>query len=275
MNSYATELPLLAEERMDYVNSEYRVSVTQGEDKHSMDVRHEVRGKNLIVSMLKKSEAVFAIEISSPHATFREIDKSDVRGKISCTQKVSWDAATVVSPVYIRPLIVTEIDEPQSIRLSTEEHGVHSIWHERKIQLRSGSILAADRFWAFRSTFESLLRLVTDPEGKLRPGEYRVEANTSEGFYFQVFVHSDLFHFLVNPGEQGNYRDGIFTSALIVGFETLQREYQENWEEYPVLKELHKMLENKGIPAWDEDNFHAEIAATRFRPFKFDASEVE
>ncbi len=276
MTLSTTVLPLLEESRMDYANSTYRISVDQGDDKHSMDVRHEIQGKNLVASLLKESKAVFAVEVSSPYATFRHIEKSEIRGEISCTQKVSWDAAEVVPPVYIRPIVVVELAEPQNIKLSTERHGVHSIWDGREIQLRSGTILAIDQFWAFRSTFESLLRLLEDPKGELKPGEYKVEESSSEGFHFKVTAHPELYSFLVTPPEgQGDYRNGILTSALTVGFEILRREYGSKegsgnlWEEFPVLRELHTMLENEGIATWDNEDFHAEVAAARFRPFKF------
>ena len=43
-------------------------------------------------------------------------------------------------------------------------------------------------------------------------------------------------------------------------------------EEYPVLRALHDMLEEKGLPTWEDDYFPADEVASRLRPIDVGAS---
>jgi len=265
--------PLLDESRMDYIDGSYAGTVSPGNESNEMVVRHEVIGRNLVGRLLSEDQAVFAVDVSSPYTTYRQIKKCSASGEVSAEQKVIWERNAVKPPIYLRPLVISTV--AKKITLSKDYDGVHGLWNGSSLYLREGTILASDQFWSHTSTMESLIRLQCAQNGELSIGSYRVKESTDEGFHFNVIAHPDLYRALVSPGEYIDHRDAILTGALAAGFEILRRDFvpdnegTRDWSEHPVLRALHKILEKKGICTWDRDDFHAEEAATKLRPLNF------
>ena len=260
--------PLLSRDRMDYVNGSYDTAITRSRNGRGMAVRHAVEGSNLVASLLNRGKAEFAIEVSSPYATYRQVRKAGPRRETALTQQVSWESDEVVPPVYVRPLVIAFLDEPISLRLNGE-HGVHQLWKDVEISMNPGTILAQDQFWRTTSTMESLIRLVSN--ATLPVGAYRVEMNTGEGLHFVVQMHPDFFAWMVNPDTK-RHRDSILTGCLSRALELIRAEYNEGdrWREFPVLRALHGQLVKSGLNTWqDGDAFHPDEIASSLRPLQF------
>ena len=266
-------LPVLTMDRLDYVEGAYEVAITRASKGTGMEVRHRVSGRNLVAHFLKESKASFAVEVSAPYATYREILRADDSGEAEAVQTVFWKSEDVVPPVYLRPMAIATVTEPIKVVLNGE-HGVHEIWHEVEVEVEPGVILAADRFWRAASTWQSLIRLGSNDT--LPAGVYRVDTNTADGFYFKVQMHPDLYRIMVNPGEdEHDHCQSILTGCLSRGLEMLREEYgeDERWQEYPVLKALHAKLVDNQLPTWDEPGFRADEVATRLKPIVFGSEE--
>lgn len=266
--------PLMCKSRMDYTDGEYLPEVESGDGRDSRVVSHTVSGENLVQLMLESGDAIFAAEISSPHTVYRKLEPNSLCKTTDCKQIVSWDAHSVLQPVYIRPLVLAT--RKKRIKLSSSKHGVHAILDGCRVQFQPGTILAKGQIWVTQSQLKGILRLVRDGEGELKEGSYRIEESTSEGFHFRMIAHPDLYDFLRHPGEQHKLWNAIIVGALAIGFDILRRDFDpkgneegRSWVEYLALNELHKMMEEQGIPAWDEDGFSAEVAATRLMPILF------
>jgi len=266
-------LPVLERDRLDYTDGSYEVTVTRSQTGQGMAVRHIVSGSNLVSQMLKRSQAGFATEVSSPYATYRQI-RTQTAGKVELTQEVDWQLENVVPPVYVRPLVIATVSNVTTLKLSSS-HGVHEIWRDRKVTIAPGTILAMDRFWRASSTWESLLRIV--PDEALPAGVYKVEASTGEGYHFRVKANPALYDRIVNPGSQINHRNSILTGCLARGFDILRADFKggDGWREYPVLQALHAKLIENGLPTWDDPDFRADVVATHLRPIVFDAEDDE
>ena len=261
--------PILAKDRLDYVDGSYDTGVKPGLKGTGMSVRHEVCGRNLVENLLQRSMATFAVEVASPYATYRQIRMAEAGCGTTLTQEVSWEADDVVAPVYLRPLVVAKVAAPISIKLNGE-HGVHEVWQGIEVSVEPGMILAQDQFWRGASTWESLIRLVSNE--KVADGGYRVESNTGEGFHFDVQMHPELFTRMVNPGDAINHRDSILTGCLARGLELIRAQYGEGdaWREFPVLRALHAKLEENGLETWeDNESFRADEVACWLRPIIF------
>ena len=265
-------IPILARERLDYIEGTYETRVRRAPKGTGMAIRHVVSGHNLVASLLRQHKAAFAVEISSPYATYRHIRKAESNGATELTQDVSWEVEDVVPPVYVRPLVTATVSEPTLFKLNGQ-HGVHELWQGVEVSVSPGIILAQDQFWRASSTWESLVRLVSN--GTLEPGTYRVEMNTGEGCQFNVQLHPDLFTWMCNPGEARNHRDSILTGCLARALELIHAEYGEGdaWREFPVLRALHRKLLDNGLETWDYNkDFHADEVASRLRPIAIDSS---
>ena len=265
--------PILARDRLDYVEGTYEVGVRRAPNDSGMAIRHMVAGRNLVARMLKRGKAAFAVEVSSPYATYRQVWKAEPKGELELTQEVSWEAEDVVPPVYVRPLVIATITKLTSLKLNGQ-HGVHEIWQGVKVSVAPGTILAQDQFWRASSTWESLIRLVANDT--LAPGTYRVEMNTGEGFHFNVQMHQDLFARMANPGNAKSHRDSILTGCLARALELIHTEYGEGdgWREFPALRALHAKMIDNGLETWDDNpSFYADEIASRLRPIDFLAED--
>ena len=265
--------PILARNRLDYVDGSYETLVKRAPNGAGMAVRHAVSGSNLVASLLRRGDAAFAVEVSSPYATYRHICRADATCETEHTQEVSWKPEDIVPPVYVRPLVVATVAKPTSVKLNGG-HGVHELWQGVEVSVAPGTILAQDQFWRASSTWESLIHLVSNET--LASGTYRVEMNTGEGFHFNVQMHPHLFARMVSPGNALSHRDSILTGCLARALEMIRAEYGdgESWREFPVLRALHAKLIDSGLETWDEsDSFHADEVASRLRPIAFPAED--
>ena len=264
--------PVLAKERLDYVEGAYDVSVKRAEAGTGMAVTHEVSGRNLVSHLLKRSKAAFAVEVSAPYATYRRVCVAEAEGKVEMLQAVAWDPKDVVPPVYVRPLVISTAPKVKRLELNGR-HGVHGVWQGVKVEIAPGVILATDQFWRAASTWESLIRLVSDAD--LRAGTYRVELNTGEGFHFRVQMSPSLFEKMVNPGEAHRHCQTVLTGCLARGLEMVKEEYgrEDRWCEFPVLRALHEKLLGEGLRTWEDSGFRPEEVATCLKPIEFGVGE--
>ena len=260
--------PMLVRERLDYTEGAYNVAVTRASQGAGMLVRHRVSGRNLVAEFLERSEATFAVEVSAPYATYREIRSSEASGQVEALQEVSWSPQDVVPPVYLRPMVIATVEQPANIVLNGE-HGVHQVWQGIEVEVAPGAILAADQFWRASSTWESLIRLA--PCDDLSPGVYRVEECTSEGFYFKVRMHPALFEKMVNQGDAYDHCASILTACLSRGLEIVRVEYTEDerWRDYPVLNALYDKLKAHDLATWEDKHFRPDEVATGLKPIVF------
>lgn len=274
----AADFPVMSTERLDYTDGEYEAKVAPSRDGGGLEVHHRVSGDNLVAHLLRQSKAVFAAEIAAPYSTYRRIDlgkELDHGHGAHLRQAVDWPDEAIVPPVHIRPLIVVKKTEALTLR---PENGVHALWHGVDVVLHPGAIIAEAPFWRAASTMESLLRVTKDKERLLKKGSYLVRADSSDGFHFKVIMHPDLFDSISTARFQNEVKT-ILTGALTQGLNILREHYREEWGQFPVLRSLHKMIEDEDLQAWDtEEEFHADEVATRLRPIELtlkDQNDVE
>ena len=264
--------PILAADRLDYIDGAYDVRVSRSAKSAEMTVHHSISGRNLVSDLLSRSAATFAVEVSSPYATYREIRPAEDAGRLETSQALSWDQNSVVPPVYFRPMVIATVAEPVNIVLNGK-HGIHQVWQGVEVAVEPGLILATDQFWRAASTWQSLIRLVSD--SALPTGTYCVEASTGDGFHFKVHLHPKLFEKLVNPGNAHYHAQSILTACLSRGLEIVREDYgkDERWREFPVLRALREKLIENDLPTWEVEGFPSDKVATQLRPIIFGSGE--
>ena len=261
---------MLHEGSLDYPNVVYESEITPNEQDHkntSLKVKQSIDDSNLIAQMLKDGQAKFAVEISSPYTIYRKIVKCVHESRLSSEQVVSLHEELVEPPVYLRPLIIAELNSPLPIQLE-EIHAVHKSWYGNKINILPGSILVKGQFWLPTSTIQSLVKIAKDEGSTLSPGTYIVSDCNSEGFYFKATMHPNLYDVFLNPGCEYYHCKSILTGVLSTGFEILRRKYnpKDGTGLPPVLSNLYRLMESKGIEPWDSEDFQSELAATKLCP---------
>ena len=263
------DIPLMSPDSLAYsVGNDYNANVVSSVNSNSLTIRHEITGENLVRELLEKGDAVFAAEVSSPSTTYREIYKADSDRVPHLTQNVEWNPADVIYPIYVRPLVLSDLTQPIDLVL-TESNGVHSIWSGVNVRIRPATVLACSDFF-FKSGAHSILKLFEDSE--MREGSFRVLPNTNNGFQFDVFMPTSLFNAMINPGQHTEHRDSILTAALASGLHLLRTDHLHSdgpgndWQDFPALRRLNEFLTQNGLPAWDDQDFHPDEAASSLRP---------
>ena len=267
-----TYLPILSNERLDYLDGQYEVRVSDATEREGRLVHHSVTGQNLVASMIKSSRAAFVSEVVSPYSTYRRFYEAKDMGKDTVSQSIEWDNQDVVPPIYIRPMVVATNKEPLIVQLD-ERHGVHEIWRGIEVEIHRGAILAIDEFWKAFNTMQSLIRLSKFDE--LPEGAYKVVAMQDEGFYFKILMSASLFDWMVSTGnsqEESFHIRSILTGCLSRGLELIKENFgsTEARKEFPVLRSLYDQLVELELPTWEDgDAFRPDEVATRLRPIEF------
>lgn len=275
-------IPMLHESSLDYptvIHDSVVIPSEHEDEKISLVVKQSISDSNLIAQMLVDGQAKFVVEISSPYTMYRKFLKCEHESGLSSEQVVILYEELIEPPVYLRPLIIAELNSPFSIQLD-EVHAVHSSWYGNKINILPGSILARGQFWLPTSTMQSLVRIAKDEKGDLSPGTYEVSDCNSDGFYFKVTMHPRLFEVFLNPDYvERDHCNSILSGALSTGFDILRRDYQPEDESGaglpPVLHNLYKKMVREGIETWDSDYFKSELAATKLRPIVLEKKRGE
>ena len=90
-------------------------------------------------------------------------------------------------------------------------------------------------------------------------------------------MHPGLFAWMVNPGNAQSHRDSILTGCLARALELIYAEFRDGggWQEFPVLRALHRKLIDSGLETWEEDkeSFQADQVASSLRPIAFVAED--
>lgn len=267
---YLSLLPIMAEGKMDYVNGSYKANI----EKHSsggIKVKHSLAGESLVAQLVKEQKADFACEVISPQTTYRTIETSQ-----DAEQIVNWNKDNVlVDNLSFHPMVLASVKKEEKYKLESK-HGVHAIWHGKTIKIQKGTLLADGVFHNAVSNMQKLFSLIKDDS--LHKGAYRVEEkDLGLEFKFYIFMATDLFDAMQTSGIDRNFKDailsGVFASALNI-LHSKESENDEPWGmKYQSLAALAEEFENKDIPLWGEDTFHADECATRYKPIKLESDK--
>lgn len=258
-------IPILSSDRADYIEgNDYETRVFPS-DAASFHIRHEVTGNNLVSHLLSKGDALFAAEACAPASTYRQIFVHRADGSTSCAQEIQVDECLIVQPLYVRPLIIFDINRTLEIFLD-QSYGVHEIWQGERIFIRNAAILGLGGF-SSRAGIHSLLKLIEDKD--LPEGAFSVRPNSSDGFHFEMCVSHQLFHSIRNPADQ-DHRDSLLTAALASGLHYLKSDLanEDEWHQHVALTALHKYLKDMNLPTWDDEDFNADEVATKLKPIR-------
>ena len=261
-------LPIMARGKMDYVNGSYNVNI----EKHSggIKVTHSLAGENLVAQLVKEQKAIFACEVISPQTTYRTIETSQ-----DVEQIVNWNKGDIVmDELKFHPMVLASTEKETAYKLQ-KEHGVHAIWQGKTITIQKGTLLADDGFFNSASNMQSLLSLELDKS--LSSGVYCVkELPIDTNFKFQISMAADLFDAMQSPDVDSNFKDAILSGAFASALNILNSNSKDGKPygmEYKALQDLAEEFENKNIPLWGGENFHADECATLFRPIKIDGEQ--
>ena len=270
----ARPYPVMAKNSLDYLpQHRYEtVQTRQGNQKESFfTIEHKISDGNLVARLISEGRAAFACTLTSAHSIYREVFVEKSSGEIGYTQKLTWDEGKVRFPLLFQPAVVA-LEEINNYPLNGFTDGVHDIWGGSKVSFPKGAFLAIAPFWQSQSTLQSILRIRKAEPGELPEGCYEVEEVPEEGFYFEIKAHPELFDSLHNCGGAFNHRDSIYAAAFAEGLGILSRKFKEekHWGDHHNLRALRKMLKEKKIDMWEDEDFSPNRVVAIFHPHVID-----
>ena len=274
----ARPYPVMAKNSLDYL-PQHRYETAQARHANEkgsfFTIEHKISGGNLVARLISEGRAAFACTLTSTHSLYREVFVESNLKNLEHTQKLIWDEGKVRFPLLFQPVVVM-LEEMNNYSLSGFVDGVHNIWSSNKASFPKGAFLAIAPFWQSQSTLQSILRIRKAEPEELPRGCYEVIPAEEEGFYFEIKAHSELFDSLHNCGGAFNHRDSIYAAAFAEGLGILSREFrkEEQWMNHHNLRALRKMLKDKGIKTWEEEEFSPNQAVAVFHPHVIDTSEA-
>ena len=265
-------LPIMARGKMDYVNGSYNASI-ENHSSGGIKVTHSLAGENLVAQLIKEQKTIFACEVISPRTTYRTIETSQ-----DAEQIVNWNKDNVwVDNLSFHPMVLASTEKETTYKLQ-KEHGVHAIWQGKTITIQKGTLLADGVFHNAVSNEQKLFSLIKDDS--LPKGAYRVEGKDIGSEYkFCIFMATDLFDNMQDGGIDHNSKDAFLSGAFASALNILQKKSEadkgaEPWYmEYQSLAELAEKFKNEGIRCWDEEGFHADECATRYKPIRLEGDK--
>lgn len=270
----ARPYPVLAKSSLDYLlehKYETTQSSTESRSESFFAIRHKISDGNLVAKLVSEGRAAFACTLTSAHSIYREVFVERDSTEIDHTQRLSWEKGKVRYPLLFQPAVVA-LEEIKNYPLTSFRDGVHNIWNSTKVSFPKGAFLAIASFWQSQSTLQSILRIRKAGPKELPKGCYEVTEVEEEGFYFEVKAHPELFDALHNFGGAYNHVNSIYAAAFAEGLGILKRQFREKekWENHYNLKALRKMLKDKKIEMWEEDEFSPNRAVAAFHPHEID-----
>ncbi len=252
------QYPQLCEDdsRLDWSNASYRVNIKRTGIEDRVAVRHELNGASSLADAASRDEVAWFTEVRCPRLLFSKCHPSS-----SDDQTVEWEPTDVDGEQsYLIPGLVSRGGHLEGAGELDSE-----IWPSGKvIEVSNGALLARGGVRRLTSLMQSLLKFVAD-KGLADGTMSVVEDTTVDSPCFKVSMAEDIFREL-----RGNRDRQV--AALIGAFAVMSKRecrlYPGNeLAEHAVTKELRKLLVDRGLKVWDEDDFDPVEAATDMEQF--------
>ena len=281
--------PAIEDGNRSFPRGDYRVNrEPSGNTDTGVILYHKLEGAPFIQSLIDRGDAKFACLVSVPKTGYRKLDISE-----SSKQEISWDSDIVGEPPWLGPCILY-VGEDREGGTWTQEDGVAEIWLNQEIYIPKGARLAKGRYLRPSSEIGHTNMIHAKKDETMKPGTFRVEANSNEGFSFSLIAATNIYEFIHTPRGNLALRDSILTHAVSECFHILKTDYnapvedEENnsneedgegrnneWKQFPNLVALSEWLGDKKVPHWSDYGFDAVKVATDLYPIGIPALEED
>lgn len=246
----------------------YAINIEHRERGRSFELTHRIEGAALIERWIDERKVRFACAVAAPVSAYRQL-----HGSSDAAHLVQWDPEDLGSHPLFTPMIVSASE--MSFTIEARRDGVNALWDGRTIDLPRGARLAIGPTFALQSGLLGLLDFRQEDE--LGPGQFRIEASREGGFRFNVYLASDLHHFLRSHRQEATGWN-IMTHIVSTVLAQLHKDHRDDdeedgWKSYSNLVALAEELERRHLPHWAEEAFEPELAATTLYPHKAISAE--
>jgi len=273
--------PVLSPNGLDYIaGHSYEVKqIPHNESqKDTVVVLHRIHGSNLVAKLVNQGKANFACTIVVPSCIYRKVEFAikmpvENEGFIQVEQEIKIKTQEYCPPLMFQPSVIT-LKEIKGLK-ATESHGLHEIWRKKKIRFPIAATIATHSFFDAETIMQSILKFKKVSDGSLKKGSFEVDLAFEQGFYFNVRVEESLYKGLLNP-QSFKHRNSIYAMAFSQGLSKLQNDKECSSQDLKVVKDhhnlniLYKVLENRNLKTWLNDDFNPNQVVAEFHPHELD-----
>ena len=275
-NSLVLDFPILRKDSNDFrPEIAYEVKAEQGSGK--LYLRHSLKGRSFISSLLEQSKAKFSLRLlyrdssERQHHLYDESIPPMQEGIIAITQTIPMDFSYA-------PEVMPSIIALEDVRITVDAlSGLTDFWRlgESFFIPKYARIAMNSKLTFSKGDVYHLIRLVHnhdlgDGEMKVKVNEYAGEGETPVSLLCASDVYDQLrrAHATEPSDPSESMGSAIVTQALSVTYAYMHNLDENSKEEIGgvLLNHLQMLEENTGQD-WKDEDFNSSLAATKMRPY--------
>ena len=212
---------------------------------------------------LKEGVAVFSCEVRAPyimHCERSDLSSSDLPSLVDGALKVAHDIpipATRDQRVYFLPAIVLRQERTET--LSSEKHGVSSLWNGREVRFPKGAILAGGTVFEDVQSVVHLLRFREDPDAE-DPGVIRARPVVDEDQWrFEVDLHPEKMA-AIQREANSDWTNALYVGCIAQMLSTIRKDFSQDEPPHEALRVLAAMIQDEtgNSPPWETEGVNDE-----------------
>ncbi len=155
--------------------------------------------------------------------------------------------------LYFLPLIV--LRDERKLMLNSDEHGVSSLWHGRKVRFPKGAILAGGTVF---EDLEKVFHMIRFERGDMQHGSGIVGSGAEpqgDNWQFVVRVPPDIYEALGDP-QHRDWEEAFYIGCFAQMLNEIKVEFKSmEYPPYDAVRSLADMLREKAgvAPPWETD----------------------
>ncbi len=251
--------PSLRPDSADYETPD-RYSVQLQQNGAKLEVNHHLSDVHCLPAQwLRAGLAHLCCEVRMPHMLYSHRFVEDEKA-LQVPEQGQWEhrqrfplPQTGDKNLYFLPVIV--LRDAREVVLDSDEHGVSSLWHGRKVRFPKGAILAGG---AVFEDLERVFRIIRFEMSDMPRGSGRVQSEADpqgDNWQFVVRVPPDLYDVLGDPNHR-NWEEAFYIGCFAQMLNVIKSDFKDTeLPPYDAVRGLGDMLREqaKVDPPWETD----------------------
>lgn len=255
----AAAYPVLRSDSADYETPD-RYSVQLQQTGAKLEVKHQLSDAHCLpVQLLRSGLANLCCEVRMPHMLYSH-RFVEAQAALRVPEGGQWEhqqqfplPETGDKNLYFLPGIV--LRDAYEVVLDSNEHGVSSLWHGRKVHFPKGAILAGGTVY---EDLEKVFRIIRFEMSDSPRGSGRVQAEADpqgDNWQFVVRISPELYDVLGDPNHR-DWEEAFYIGCFAQMLNVIRSDFKDTeLPPYDAVRGLGDMLRDQaGVdPPWETD----------------------
>ena len=279
--------PVLHEKTLDYRDPEaYKATFQRKNSGTVLEVRHTLKKGTLIASLIEQKEASFYCTVSVGGTAFRRTEKAaaDIQDdRITADQEIELPAFKNHLEMFAMAGVLNHDAKQVSWEKVTGMDNFYKSENSASLYFSDHAMLACSGWRRFYS-MNALFQIKSDSD--IGPGVFQAETCYQPTIRITISMDHKLFD-EVQTNPSGSVRAHVLCASLVSTLKELKEKHEKYSEgnganvddtdvtDLEAAEGLKQFLISKQIPTWEDENFNAVEAASKFKPAMLDAYGVE